>query len=83
MVYLSLILSILVLFFVIRLMIFQKRFDIFNGVIITGALIVVLLDVDTLLTGRDYEIVSFISLGVLILWFINLRRKPLPIEQDQ
>lgn len=83
MVYLSLILSILVLFFVIRLMIFQKRFDIFNGVIITGALIVVLLDIDTLLTGRDYEIVSFISLGVLILWFINLRRKPLPIEQDQ
>jgi hypothetical protein len=76
MVYFSLILSIFVLFFVIRLMISQQRFDILNGVIITGALIVVLLDIDTLLSGRTYDVAGWISLGVLILWFVNMGRKP-------
>jgi hypothetical protein len=80
MVYFSLILSIFVLFFVIRLMISQQRFDLLNGVIVTGALIVVLLDVDTLLTGRTYDVAGWISLGVLILWFINMGRKPKQIN---
>lgn len=77
MVYLSLILSVLVLSFVIRLMFFQRRFDFLNGIIITGALIVVLLDIDTIVSGRNYDITTFISLGVLLLWFFNMNRKPL------
>ena len=82
MVYFSLILSILILLFVIRLMFLQKRFDLLNGVIITGALIVVLLDIDTIWTGRNYDVSTFISLGVLILWFINMNRKPLEISNN-
>jgi hypothetical protein len=61
-------------------MISQQRFDLLNGVIVTGALIVVLLDVDTLLTGRTYDVAGWISLGVLILWFINMGRKPKQIN---
>lgn len=82
MVYLSFVLSILVLLFVIRLMFIQKRFDFLNGAIITGALIVVLLDVDTILTGRNYDISTFISLGVLLLWFFNMNRKPLEMQNN-
>ena len=82
MVYFSLILSILILLFVIRLMFLQKRFVLLNGVIITGALIVVLLDIDTIWTGRNYDVSTFISLGVLILWFINMNRKPLEISNN-
>ena len=74
--YVSLILSIGILFFVIRLMTVQRRFDWLNGITITGALIVVLLDVDTILSGRKYDVTAFISLGVLILWIFNTRRKP-------
>jgi hypothetical protein len=81
MVYFSFILSIFVLLFVIRLMFVQKRFDVLNGIIITGALIVVLLDIDTILTGRNYDVTTFISLGVLLLWFFNMSRKPLEIHQ--
>lgn len=73
----SLILSSLVLFLVIRLMFFQKRFDLLNGAIITGALTVVLLDIDTLITGRNYDVSTFISMGVLLLWFFNMNRKPI------
>jgi hypothetical protein len=82
MVYLSLILSIGILFFVIQLMFYQRRFDWLNGVIITGALIGVLLDIDTLVTGRKYDIGGLISLAVLVLWFISGRRKPLEKEED-
>lgn len=82
MVYFSLILSIAVLMLVIRLMFFQKRFDLLNGAIITGALIVVLLDIDTIWTGRNYDISTFISLGVLLLWFFNMNRKPLELQSD-
>jgi len=82
MVYLSLILSLGILFFVVQLMFFQKRFDWLNGVIITGALVVVLLDIDTLITGRNYEITGIISLTILILWFINTRRKPSQTQNE-
>lgn len=82
MVYFSLILSVLILFLVIRLMFFQKRFDLLNGLIITGALIVVLLDVDTIWTGRNYDISTFISLAVLLLWFFNMNRKPLEMQNN-
>jgi hypothetical protein len=77
MVYFSLILSLLVFVFVVRLMTIQRRFDLLNGITVTGALIVVLLDIDTIISGRNYPITSFLSLGVLILWIFNLRRAPL------
>lgn len=77
MIYFSLILSVLILAMVIRLMFYQKRFDFLNGLLITGALIVVLLDIDTVWTGRDYAVSTFISLGVLLLWFFNMNREPL------
>lgn len=73
----SLILSIGILFFVIQLMLFQKRYDFLNGITITAALIVVLLDIDTLTTGREYQISTLISLAVLGLWLFNTKRKPL------
>lgn len=82
MAYFSLILSIAVLFLVIRLMFFQKRFDVLNGAIITGALTVVLLDLDTIWSGRNYDISTFISFGVLLLWFFNMNRKPLEFQND-
>lgn len=78
--YFSLVLSTGILFFVIRLMMVQKRFDWLNGATITGALIVVLLDIDTILSGRKYDVTPFISLTVLILWIFNTRRKPLEVE---
>jgi hypothetical protein len=78
--YFSLILSIGILFFVIRLMTVQRRFDWLNGATITGALIVVLLDIDTIYTGRKYDVTPFISLTVLILWVFNTRRKPLEVK---
>ena len=79
--YVSLILSIGILFFVIRLMTVQRRFDWLNGITITGALIVVFLDVDTILSGRKYDATVFISLAVLILWIFNTRR-PLNSKED-
>lgn len=82
MIYLSLILSILILLMVIRLMFYQKRFDFLNGLLITGALIVVLLDIDTVWTGRDYAISTFISFGVLLLWFFNMNREPLEKHEE-
>lgn len=82
MVYISLILSVLVLLLVVRLMFFQKRFDFLNGTIITGALIVVLLDIDTIWTGRNYDVSTFISLGVLLLWFFNMNRKPSGMQNE-
>lgn len=82
MVYLSLILSVGILFFVIQLMFYQRRFDFLNGVTITGALVGVLLDLDTLMTDRKYEIGGLISLTVLVLWFISSRRKPLEKQDD-
>jgi hypothetical protein len=80
MVYFSLILSCAVLYLVIRLMFIQKRFDFLNGLIITGALTVVLLDIDTIWTGRNYDVSTFISFGVLLLWFFNMSRKPIGIQ---
>lgn len=80
MVYFSLILSCAVLYLVIRLMFIQRRFDFLNGLIITGALTVVLLDIDTIWTGRNYDVSTFISFGVLLLWFFNMNRKPIGIQ---
>lgn len=82
MIYLSLILSILILLMVIRLMFYQNRFDFLNGLLITGALIVVLLDIDTAWTGRDYDVSTFISFGVLLLWFFNMNRTPLEKHEE-
>lgn len=78
--YISLILSIGILFFVIQLMFFQQRFDWLNGITITAALIVVLLDLDTIISGRNYEISTFINFAVIALWFINTRREPLSTQ---
>ncbi|NJM53991.1 MAG: hypothetical protein HC846_11750 [Blastocatellia bacterium] len=50
--------------------------------IITGALIVVLLDIDTIWTGRNYDVSTFISLAVLLLWFFNMNRKPLEMQNN-
>lgn len=74
--YVSLILSLIVIYFVLNLTFRQKRFDLLNGALIVGALTVVALDVDTLITKNKHWGVGFISLGVLLLWFISMRRKP-------
>ncbi len=75
MVIFSLILSFLVLLLVVRLTLVQKRFDILNGALIVGAMTVVVLDVDTIMTERRHSEVAFISIAVLILWFISMTRK--------
>lgn len=75
MVYFSLILSIFVLFLVIRLTLRQKRFDLLNGALIAGALTIVVLDVDTLVTTNKHPEVAFFSIGVLLLWIFSLTRK--------
>ena len=77
MAYFSLILSIFIFLMVVRLMYIQKRFDILNGVTVALALVIVFLDVDTIVNERDYPIVTFLNIAVIILWIINLRRKPL------
>ncbi|MBA3714186.1 MAG: hypothetical protein H0W76_17300 [Pyrinomonadaceae bacterium] len=70
MVYISLILSLLVLFFVSRLALAQRSFNILSGMMIAGALASVLLDVDTLVTNRQHPSAVFLSFGVLLLWII-------------
>jgi succinate-acetate transporter protein len=74
--YFSLILSILILLMVVRLMYFQKRFNILNGVLVMGALAVVILDVYEILYETRYTATTYISFGVLILWLISLRFNP-------
>jgi hypothetical protein len=74
--YFSLILSILILGMVVRLMYFQKRFNILNGVLVAGALAVVILDVYEILYETRYTATTYVSFGVLILWLISLRFKP-------
>lgn len=76
MVYFSLILSLFVLFLVVRLTIRQKRFDVLNGALVASALTVVVLDVDTLVTSNKHPEVGFLSLAVLLLWLFSLTRKP-------
>lgn len=69
---------------VVRLMYIQRRFDILNGLTIALALIIVLLDIDTILNEREYPTATFLNIAVIILWIINLRRKPLePKNEDK
>jgi phosphoglycerol transferase MdoB-like AlkP superfamily enzyme len=70
MVYLSLILSLLVLLFVVRLTYTQRRFDFLSGLMVMGAVAVVMLDVDTLTTGRPHPSAGVLSLLVLALWLL-------------
>jgi hypothetical protein len=73
-VYLSLFFSLLVLLFVVRLTLTQRRFDLLSGLMVMGALAVVLLDADTLATGRPHPTAGLLSLAVLALWiFVSLR----------
>ncbi|MDQ3257765.1 MAG: hypothetical protein M3R15_28405 [Acidobacteriota bacterium] len=74
MVYISLILSLLVLFFVARLALAQARLNILSGMMIAGALASVLLDVDTLVMNRQHPSAVFLSFGVLLLWVIASMR---------
>lgn len=74
MVYFSLILSLLVLSFVVRLTITQRKFDWLNGLMITCALAGVILDVDTLSTGREHPAAFLLSMAVLITWFLSSLR---------
>lgn len=82
MVYLSLILSVYILFLVIRLTLRQKRFDLLNGALIAGSLTIVALDVDTLVTTNKHPEVAFISLAVLLIWIFSLRRKTAPSNDN-
>ena len=84
MAYFSLVLSIFIFLMVVRLMYIQRRYDILNGATIALALIIVLLDIDTILNEREYPIITFLNIAVIILWIINLRRKPLePKNKDE
>ncbi|MEJ7615513.1 MAG: hypothetical protein WKF30_00745 [Pyrinomonadaceae bacterium] len=72
--YFGLILSLLVLFFVIRLTLAQRRFDWLNGLMIVCALAGAILDIDTILTGRVHESAYVLGLGVVIAWVISAIR---------
>ncbi len=74
MVYLSLILSLLVLYFVVRLALARHSFGVVSGLMIAGALASVMLDVDTLVTARQHPSAAFLSFGVLTLWIITTMR---------
>lgn len=71
MVYFSLILSLLVLFFVVRLTLRQRKFDWLNGLMIVCALAGVILDIDTIMTGRIHESAFVLGFGVVIAWVIS------------
>ena len=74
MVYFSLILSLLVLFFVVRLALARRSFGVVSGLMIAGALASVMLDIDTLMMGRQHPSAAFLSFGVLILWIVTTVR---------
>ena len=74
MVYLSLVLSLLVLFFVVRLALARRIFGVVSGLMIAGALASVMLDVDTLVTNRPHPSAAILSFAVLILWIITTMR---------
>jgi hypothetical protein len=76
MVYFSLLLSLLVLFFVVRLALARRSFGVVSGLMIAGALASVMLDVDTLVTRRPHPSAAFLSFGVLLLWIITTMRAP-------
>lgn len=71
MLYFSLILSLLVLTFVVRLTLVQRKFDWLNGLMIVCALAGVILDVDTIATGRVHESAYVLSIGVILAWIIS------------
>ena len=71
MAYLSLVISMLVLFFVIRLTLKQKRFDVLNCLMVMFGLTSVLLDLDTILLDRLHPHAFVPSFGVLIAWSIS------------
>ncbi|MEJ7713304.1 MAG: hypothetical protein WKF84_26520 [Pyrinomonadaceae bacterium] len=71
MVYFSLILSSLVLFFVVRLTLVQRKFDWVNGLMLVCALAGVILGIDTIITNRTHESAYVLGLGVVVAWIIS------------
>lgn len=49
----------------------QRKFDWLNGLMIVCALAGVILDIDTILTGRIHESAYVLGLGVVIAWIIS------------
>lgn len=74
MVYVSLIVSLLILSFVVRLTLVQRKFDWLNGLMIVCALAGVILDVDTIATGRVHQSAYVLSFGVFMIWIISIIR---------
>ena len=74
MVYFSLILSLTLLYFVVLQARARRGSGVVSGLMIAGMLACLLLDVDTLVTGRQHPSVTFLRLGVLILSIITMKR---------
>ncbi len=74
--YFSLILSIVILVMVIRLMYLQKRFNLLNGALVSGALAVVILDVYEIMYDTRYIATTYLSFAVLGLWIVSMRLMP-------
>lgn len=74
MVYLSLIVSLLILSLVVRLTLVQRRFDWLNGLMIVCALAGVILDIDTIATGRVHQSAYVLSFSVFMIWIISTIR---------
>ena len=74
MVYFPLVISGLVLFFVVRLTLKQKRFDVLNCVMVMFGLTNVILGLDTVLYERLHPNAFVVSFGVLIAWYISQKR---------
>ncbi len=71
MIYISLVISVLVLFFVVHLTLKQQRFNVLNCIMVMSGLASVLLDIDTILLERQHPNAFAVSLGVLIAWYIS------------
>lgn len=74
MLYVSFIVSLLMLFFVVRLTLVQRRFDWLNGLMIVCALAGVILHIDAIATGRVHQSASILSFSVFITWLISSLR---------
>ncbi len=69
--YLSFVVSMLVLFFVVRLTLKQKRFDVLNCLMVMFGLTSVILNLDTILLDRLHPHAFVPSFSVLIAWSIS------------
>ena len=81
MAYLSFLVSMLVLFFVVRLTLKQKRFDVLNCLMVMFGLASVILDLDTILLDRLHPHAFVPSFGVLIAWYVSNRRPAVPDDE--